>query len=156
MRFFLATLLSMAFIHAASARQQHLVIPLKVVLRWMTQNKSGLRASCSEPEMQVIDFELAKKMNEKTHIMKTTLGLDELPGDKHLSCSNKVCTGDFHLDFMQVKDKTSEKINDVQDQLLSECTAILHGMAREESYSPSCQKQLKGAICESSFTLSAI
>jgi hypothetical protein len=156
MRFFLAALLSMAFVHAASARQQNLVIPLKVVLKWMTQNSSGLRAGCSATEIERIDSVLATEMNEKTHIMKSTLGLDELPGDKHLSCSKKVCTGDFHLEFMQVKDKTSEKINHVQDQLLSECTAILHGMASEQSYSPFCQKQLKGAICESSFTLSAI
>jgi hypothetical protein len=88
--------------------------------------------------------------------MKTTLGVDELPGDKHMSCSNKVCSAAYHLDFEKVKHTSSDHISSVQDEFLAECTAVIHRMASEKKYRTSCQKQLKNALCESSFTLSPI
>jgi hypothetical protein len=81
-------------------------------------------------------------------------GLDELPGDKHMSCNNKVCSAAYQLDFDKVKHTSSSQVASVQDAFLAECTAVLHGMASEKKYSPSCQKQLKKALCESTFTLS--
>jgi hypothetical protein len=158
MRFFLAILISFTFLQTTSAGQQNMIIPLRIVLKWFNQRGgAGLRSStCSLTEIDSIDAILRSTLSKTVFEMKASMGLDTLPGDKPLSCNKKVCDADFHLDLHTVRHNASKNpVDSVQDELLAECTATLHGLSREHSYSASCRNALKSAICESSFKILA-
>jgi hypothetical protein len=154
MRFYLAVLLSCAFLQTVSAGQQNLIIPLRIALKWLHE-KGGLRSSsyCSDTEMESTGAFLGSELSITASAMRDFLGLEKVPGGNHISCNNKICDGDFPVEFHKVP--SQDEVAGVHNVLMSQCTEILHGLSRAQSYSSSCRNALKSAMCESSFMIAA-
>jgi hypothetical protein len=161
MNFFLALLLSCAFLQTASAAgQQNLIIPLKMAIKWFHPQQTGaggLRriSYCSAKEYESIDAILGSKLSATISEMKDFMRLEKLPGDKHqVSCNNKICDGDFPKVINQ------EEVAGVQHLLRVQCTETLHELTftGRYTYSATCRNALKSTICESydSSTISAV